>query len=477
MNHLTYKGYWWLPNKKKEIYPGTLQYSPNEGGLIELIINNDIKFWHENRNSIDIILGLANNTEITLCKCECHSEEFNNPSIFSFGVETIICGHHFKDQNSIKIQNCFIEFNNLNNWVLSDTYTIELRKTIKSIRRKPFTILPKKKYRCVIDNNLSINFVIGNSIKPSINNSEYRIFKDPFFEVKYKHKVSFLDLMKHIDQLQKFVCFGIQNPIYIKSFQANKRKITGRYELKLFTRRRFTGKIIKDRLQRSDMLFCFEDVEKKFSNILLRWFNNFDNLENLHILYFSIIYGNIYLQLEFLTIIQILESFHRKFFPKSKPKIPKPEFRKRKNNIIKNIPKEYDKSEYMEWLNENLNNQPSLRERLEYIFERFNKILFNFNDKEIFMKVVVDTRNLMSHALNTDEITKQKYQVAKEYHNLYNLYLKTKMLVDICLLDNLGLSNTEIINNLKKYWKYEIIHNGKDYFNEFSIITPAGSDK
>jgi hypothetical protein len=124
-----------------------------------------------------------------------------------------------------------------------------------------------------------------------------------------------------------------------------------------------------------------------------------------------------------------------------------------------------------------LNNQPSLRERLEYIFERFNKILFNFNDKEIFMKVVVDTRNLMSHALNTDEITKQKYQVAKEYHNLYNLYLKTKMLVDICLLDNLGLSNTEIINNLKKYWKYEIIHNGKDYFNEFSIITPAGSDK
>ena len=131
-----------VTNPEKKNYPGTLLYSPNEGGIIELIIDNDIKFWHENRKNINIILGLANNTEITLYKCEFHSEEFNNPSIFSFSVETIICGNHFKQQNTIKIQNCFVNFNNLNNWVQSETYLIKLRKTIKSVRRKPFIILP-----------------------------------------------------------------------------------------------------------------------------------------------------------------------------------------------------------------------------------------------------------------------------------------------------------------------------------------------
>ena len=219
------------------------------------------------------------------------------------------------------------------------------------------------------------------------------------------------------------------------------------------------------------MLFCFEDIEKEFSGLLQNWFNSYESLSNLYTLYFSVLNENLYLELEFITMIQILESFHRNFFPKSKPKIPKPEFRKRKKIIIKNLPEECDKSIYKEWLDVNLNNQPSLQERIDYLFERFNKILINFNDKETFKKVVVNTRNLMSHAIHVDEKSKASFPVATEAYNLYNVYLKTKILVDICLLDRLELTHSDIINYLNKYWKYKEIINGKDYFNGYGIVT------
>ena len=431
---------------------------------------NDIKFWHTNRRNINVILGLANNIEITLYKCVFQSDSLlAKPSLITFRVEIIIKGKHFKNFNSHKIQNAQLKFNNINDWFTTKTFNCNFWKKDGSPRKQPISVQPKRKFKSNINDNFVLHLIAIHSMRSIQNSSEYRIVKDSYFDMKFKKRISFDDLIDYIKKLNKFLSFGLQTPTYSTSIKANKK--VNRFEFEIYIKNKVSNDVIKNSIQRREMLFCFEDIEKEFSGLLQNWFNSYESLSNLYTLYFSVLNENLYLELEFITMIQILESFHRNFFPKSKPKIPKPEFRKRKKIIIKNLPEECDKSIYKEWLDVNLNNQPSLQERIDYLFERFNKILIDFNDKEIFKKVVVNTRNLISHALNVDEKNVESFPVATDPYHLYNLHLKTKIFVDICFLENLGLTNSDISNYLNKYWKYENILNGKDYFSDYGIIT------
>src|SRR5262245_26414260 len=92
---------------------------------------------------------------------------------------------------------------------------------------------------------------------------------------------------------------------------------------------------------------------------------------------------------------------------------------------------------HRKWLKSSLrwSNEPSLEQRLTKIVDRFATIASLFIDNNTdFVKKVADTRNDFAHGLNKREPT-----VAKG-HDLYALSQRAKMLMQVCLLNELGFS-------------------------------------
>jgi len=63
------------------------------------------------------------------------------------------------------------------------------------------------------------------------------------------------------------------------------------------------------------MLFSYEEISDWTELILTKWFETSDKLAPIHELYFGSLYNsNMYLYHSFLSLVQAIESYHRRVF-------------------------------------------------------------------------------------------------------------------------------------------------------------------
>ncbi len=471
---IEYKGIWWNPNEKNIKYPGTLKLTSNNSGILDIICLDSEVTLFKSRN-FDIINGIANNTEFTLINCSRIKFSLTVPERSVYKVKFIILNKHYSSKNLIKIRNSKISFSYLNDWTNAEFYDFRF-KNYKNLRLKkqPLSLQPTKKVNVKINPNFSLNIEFSYKCYQVPDTVEFRLERYVFFEMKFTKAINFDEFYDYFDKLNKFFCFAIQNSSSPNSILAN--KIKNKHQIEIRIESKYSKPAIKEHLQKSNMLFMFDDIEHKFSEVLYNWFNNFDKLKDIYTLYFGELMGNQFLETKFLSMIQVLESYHRLTFPKAKPKIPKKEFKKRKELILSKIP-EKDRLTYKDWLDSSLFNSPSLKQRLEFYFEKFTSILDNYDNKIEFIEVAVNTRNSMSHALSSEKRKTLKHPPASDPNCLYNLYIKTKLIVDICLLYNLEFNDKDILSFINGFWKYSNVMKHKNYFQDYNLVNKIVKQK
>ncbi len=187
------------------------------------------------------------------------------------------------------------------------------------------------------------------------------------------------------------------------------------------------------------MLFTFKDISGRFESFLRKWFEKVDLLEPIYDLYFGTLYNPcMYLKHRFLSLIQAIESFHQRIY--GGEYLLDENYKKVYDTLVNAIPNGV-KTDFKEILENKLKygNELSLRKRLKEIFDKYQEILNVFiENKNTFIEKVVDTRNYQTHH---DKDLKERYASGKE---LYNLTQKLKILLEICLLIELGFSSEEI---------------------------------
>jgi hypothetical protein len=332
-----YKGKWWLPDKPEEKISGTLSIIPNEGAFLNLtgtfkeIQDREIRNRHIRNISIRcsewfnlaIILGISSDGEnITLHQClerEIKGDLFAPELIeSSFFTSQVFVGVHFNKKEDIKFKELSVYYSYLDKWINTSGFYVQHVKDEVTYKYKLPESIP-----ATINDNLKV-LIDFQATYPtnSFVQDDLEIIQRTYIRIQPSEKSSFDEFLKIMYHLQNFLSLGVMRPVYPLTIEGitgvnteiNEDNTNTYYtSVKIFYLRR-------ERLEVSNtihpfmMFFTFQDISDKFEYFINNWFKNVDSLGPIYALYFGTLYSsNMYLEQQFLSYTQAIESYHRKF--------------------------------------------------------------------------------------------------------------------------------------------------------------------
>jgi hypothetical protein len=197
------------------------------------------------------------------------------------------------------------------------------------------------------------------------------------------------------------------------------------------------------------MLFKYNDISDNFESYLKKWFENANSLKPMYDLYFGTIHSsNMYVDHKFLSLMQALETYHRRILGGNE--LSENDHSRRISEILTAIPEQY-----RQWLEEKLkySNELSLRKRMKELISKYSDVMSLYiSNLTNFKNKIVDTRNYMTHY---DLSLKDK---ASNDTDLWKLAKKLEILVEVCLLSEIGFTNTQIKNLFQRTQRYKFLN-------------------
>lgn len=211
---------------------------------------------------------------------------------------------------------------------------------------------------------------------------------------------------------------------------------------------------------RNNLLELYE-ISENFLNILLKWFDNYKLINPTLYLYFINTASNHNAESLLIAYTQALEAYMRKTDHIDKFYMTDEEYETFKNKYHKwingvDIPDGFKNS-----LNTKIKfgNEYSFRKRIKLLLKHFKEydLVNHLNDKyeKNFTDIVIDTRNYYTHY-------SEKRNYVKTMGELVVLCYDIKLLLELCILYELGISKETIDSRLKeKYNPIKILPNYK----------------
>lgn len=453
----TYKGVWWLPENPKEEFGGDLVI--DETGMLTLTIldsrqtSDNLRVKIEKSFEIPIIHGYARNKftkkdlAFTLYNNKISSYSIGGLAEFSFQSQYLNTNKHFKNEESLRIGSAFLEIQLLNEWTSVSGIKEVRHKGIKKYKftfdyeqPKPITLLKNKDFHLYI-------WFYANDKK---HNNSFEFNEKVRINIEFKKSIDFNQLNKYIELIQNYLSFCISVPISIQKIEFREYtdvelkklniKHQSTFDLMISDNRTFTK---MKSLRSQNMLIEYGIIANKESFYISKWIELNKKLEPVFKLYFDTLYNpGLYRENAFLNNVAALEIYHR---------IHNPEFDGKSKNYsdkLTTILKQIDNKNDKEWLKVRLDKrkETSLFNRITSIIERTpiisKRIIFDLNG---FATKVSNTRHYLTHF-----DYKNKEKGIAEGDELIDLIGKTRILIQVQILLDLGFSETEIDNLIKK---------------------------
>ena len=432
MDKFEYKGRWWLPDKPEKQVSGTLRFTPNEGAILDLIGS-----FRDTKDTLkpEIILGISNGKKITLHKCfETKPNNVSVPESLSFYADEVFVGAHFQKSEDIKFRKLCIRYSYLDEWVNIFEFNITDEKEMVIKYKKPEPI------QASIGEDYKIFIVF----QVTIVQKETSIKQRTYIRIEPSVEKSLEEYWNIMRLIQNFLSLGVTEPVYPLT-------ITGRTEannspVEIYYHSPEISKVPKT----LGMLFTFKDISDRFEIFLKNWFEKADTLGPVYDLYFGTLYNpRMYLQHQFLSLIQAIEAYHRRKFEGKYLSDEKYEpIYKKFERIINKLGIE---DPFKDALKSKLKygNEYSLIKRLKDLFEKYREIFDNFiDDRDAFINKVKDTRNYLTHY-------DKKLRSIADGEDLYRITQKLKTILQICLLHELGFDKEEIKSMFLRNRRYK----------------------
>ncbi len=458
MDNVEYSGLWWLPSNSQNKVAGTLIFSNQDGIELKLIGSlegfeglNDLNQRHS------VIWGLTNGGKsITLSGCLAAGLIIGIPGFVSRDYIIHLCfvSAHLTEEE-LRFKKLVVRYSRLVDWVRTSGLTITKYEN-ESNKLQLDYILPEEIKAVTSKGTVSIDFSF--TTKGDFFD-EMHLRQSISMEIVADGEYEFDDLqLRYIRPFQNFLTLATTKPNSIVSVQDYSKHISfeesdGTDVIEtpievIFPQRHLEAK--PDKLLIPDyMLFTLHDLAN-FQSTVEQWLNVSDELDSVCNLFFGVMYNsNMYLEQEFLNIVQAVESYHRRRMKNNV--LPKDEHKARIRAILSEAP-----DEHRDWLREVLNysNEPRLKHRLSELFDKADIILTPLiGNKEEFAKKVGDTRNYLTHY---DKYLKDK---AAKRGEITLLTIQLSYMLQAYLLFELGFSQEKCAEVFRRNQGYIRIMN------------------
>jgi hypothetical protein len=462
MEEFEYSGIWWLPENPDNKISGILKFHPVEDANLEL--NGSFK-GPKDLNSFlqpNIILGITSNGKIiTLYKCYESHFHISVPGFFcsSFIASVVFQGYHFEKEEDIIFNSLSLNYSHLEEWMRITGFNFKLETDLKNhlTKHEVSYSFPQKVEAKVDKINISFDYDFtssGDRIK------EVNLKQTTFIKIEPHKPIHFNDYRRSMCyHIQNFLCLAIGRAVYPLIIKGkNKACKTNLSDGRIVYNDIFIFYSIKGlsdlskKIHPFDMLFSFGDISDDFEKYLRNWLAKSEILQPVYDLYFGTLYNSsMYLQHEFLSLIQAIESYHRRIY--NGEYLLNDDYTQIYQALIKAIPQEIDNN-FKESLKQKLkyHNEFSLRKRLKEILEKCgDAVNLLIHKNEIFIEDVVNTRNFLTHYDKGIEVK------AKKDQELYGLVQKMKFTLEICFLIELEIPEETVKSLVSRNQRYQYL--------------------
>ncbi len=464
MKEFSLTGLWRFPTKGRKKWAGTLSYHPQRGAALELVgfakEINDLSVSIMKGNAAgyqEIILGtcpVASADEVLFTLRECYAKypvyrpAYNGPLKMYFDVKTVLAGKHFTKSQKLKFNKLLVDFTHLFEW--ADISGITSGTDVE--RDKP-DLLEK------LDLDYLITYKRPQPIKVSISNYTISLYFErwerweTFLGAKEESCVrqrvyaviefakkqplgTFEDVCYHF---RNFLSLGVAHPVYPQEIKARFEGKWGPEDIEIFIVRPHYSKT-QERLPIVHMLFTYADISARFGSYLSNWVASSDRLKPVYDLYFGIIHNpHTYLIHTFLSLIQALETYHRRLASKYELT------NDTRNDLVQEVLKRSTINYKVDKL-ENRKDPPLLMRILELLVfheDAIHPVVESYRRVE-FAEFVKNKRNYYTH------YEPAKQSAAPSPDELWGAIEKMKLLLQACMLFELGIGESQIKNLLRR---------------------------
>lgn len=190
--------------------------------------------------------------------------------------------------------------------------------------------------------------------------------------------------------------------------------------------------------------------ETETKTLFKNWFLHEEGLRPIYSLLLSTVYEpNQYVQSTFLSLVQGLETFHRRLYEGIY--VPKAEYGETRKSLVAAIPPQTAPA-IVEKLTGMLNwgNEFSLRDRLKESFGSLSQEswaqLTKQSEQENFIRTVVDVRNYLTHYKET-----KKPDIIENLLEMYNLNQQLRAILTVLLFKHLGMEENKMAKALASH--------------------------
>jgi hypothetical protein len=451
MQPFSYTGVWWLPGSETHV-AGTLTFDGSDYPRLKLVgilheltdvnANSEIRF--------EVILGVAEGKRITLSKTIQVNFHISAPGIptSEIAAPIAIVGSHIERDSDLRFTNMSVAYDHLIEWsglnaiVRTHQFPTEIEVAAQTVT------VSAPRYPEVEVAGASLKFVTSWGTEGE---APYQagVSQELYIRLAPPAPLTLEEyLTRYFYHIQNFLTLGVGVPLGVRRVSAAIIVGDATEQVELY----FNTRAGKEKVvHRWDMLFTRPELGDDWHIALGRWIERADILGPIYDLFFSTIYGaNMYLQHEFLSLTQALESYHRRTSAGTylMPSIF--------GDLIAALESVIDADSRF-----SSDIKRTFKDRLKYFNEysqrkRFRNILRTLGDlasllvpdPNAFVDSVVTTRNYLTH------YDPEGRDSAANNQDLWRLSEQLRFILEVCLLLELAIERPIITSLINKHQRY-----------------------
>lgn len=441
-------GHWWLPDVEDEKIAGTLRFSQEHGGKLELFGLFDQKEMFFNpKLEHEIILGKAlDGRRITLTRCMLvnHSTPLNRAGGSSeYNAQVIFIGDHYQTLNQITFKSMHGSYTDLLSWLRIGKRGIELDMRGEDIR---LDYHPHDPIVVRVNDQMEFSIEFHPSMDGMRKDGSFLLTENVFLVLKQSGgEIPFMEFLQKMRVLGNLLTLGVGRLSYpTRIFGLTDQSQGGSHGGSPFN---LPIQIYYQLLEppqernvrfRGDMLFGFEDIEARLEPFVQRWFNSAAEIAAVHDLFFgSYFVQRLFVNHRFLNLVQAIETYHRSRLTSAAKY--RATHRDRMDKILQAITPVLEAND-VRWIESMMKGKasPSLKIQCQEIAERYKPVLDKwYHDHSGLTDQVIDTRHALTHHT-------QQEKAKTTSLDLFTVNRQLLLLLECALLEELGFSLEEV---------------------------------